>query len=84
MLSFMEDSEMETIFHVYYTDKKSELYLLDDWGEAGDGTVSKWVQTLKTTGVGDRTANCLPICNFECSNLAWSGKGVISSIILKL
>ena len=61
---------MHTILRVYYTDLKNEVYLLDDWGASADGKVSKWVQTLTTKGSGNGKVNRLPICNFECDNLA--------------
>ena len=39
----MEDNGMDAVFRVYNSDLKTEVYLLDYWGEAEDGKVSNWV-----------------------------------------
>ena len=57
----MEDNVMGTVFHVYDPYIKNKVYLLDEWGSAKDGKVSKWVQTLTIKGVGDRKGKCVPI-----------------------
>ena len=75
---------MENVFRVYDPDLKYEVYLLDDWGAAEDGKVSKWVQTLTTTGVGYRTGNFLPVYKSNCDNIAWSRKAVLASIRIEL
>ena len=75
---------MVTVFHVYYPYLKTEIYLLDDWVVAEDEKISKWVQTLTTKGVGDRKVNSLPVCNFDCGNLFWSRKDILTSITLEL
>ena len=51
--SYMEDNGMNTAFRVYDPDLKYEVYLLYDWVSDEYGKVSKWYQTLTTTGVGD-------------------------------
>ena len=63
---------------------KTAVYILHNWDTAEDGKFFKWVQTLTTTGVGDVERNCLPICNFDCDNVTWSGKSVLTSINLDL
>ena len=63
--SYTENNGMETIFRIYDPYLKTGVYLLDDWGAAKDGKVSKWVQTLTTTGVRYVQVNCLPIFNFD-------------------
>ena len=80
----MEDNGMDTIFRVYNPYLKTEVYLLDDWGSEKYGKISKWVQTLTITGIGDRKGNCLPVCNFNYNNIAWIRKAVLTSIILEL
>ena len=42
IMSYMEKNEMDTVFCVYIPDLNTEVYLLDDWGEAKDGKVYKW------------------------------------------
>ena len=83
-MSYMEDNGMYTVFLVYDPDIKTEIYLLDDWGADEDGKVSEWVQTLTTRGVGYGKGNYLPICNFDCDNIAWIRKSVLVSITLEL
>ena len=80
----MEDNGMYTNFRVYDQYLKTEFYLLYDWVSAKYGKVSKWVQTLTTTGVGNGNVKFLPICNLDCDNLAWSGKAVIAAIVLDI
>ena len=63
--SYTENNGMETIFRIYDPYLKTGVYFLDDWGAAKDGKVSKWVQTLTTTGVRYVQVNCLPIFNFD-------------------
>ena len=57
----MEDNRMDTVFCVYNTDLKYEVYLLDDRGAAEYGKVSKWVQNFTTTRVGEGTGIFLPV-----------------------
>ena len=68
----MKDNEMETIFCVYDPDIKTKFYLLYDWRAAEDRKVLKWFQTLTPMGFENGKVNCLPICNFDCNNLAWN------------
>ena len=63
--SYTENNGMETIFRIYDPYLKTGVYLLDEWDAAKDGKVSKWVQTLTTTGVRYVQVNCLPIFNFD-------------------
>ena len=74
---------MDTVFRVYDT-FKTEVYLLDDWVAAEDGKIYKWFQTFTTTEGGDINGHLLPVCNFDCSNLAWSENSVLASITLDL
>ena len=62
---YTEDTGMDTVFCVYDTDLKTEVYLLDEWGASEDRKASKWVQTLTTMGVGAGKLNCLSIYNFD-------------------
>ena len=80
----MEDNVMFTVFHVYYPDLKTEIYLLDYWVVAEDEKISKWVQTLTNTGVGDRKVKFLPVCKLDCGNIAWSRKDMLTSITIEL
>ena len=73
---------MYNFFHIYDPDLKNDVYLLDYWGAAEDGKVSKWIQTLTTVGVGGVNVNFLPVCNFEFNNLACGGKAVLNSIMI--
>ena len=82
--SYMRHNGIYTVFHVYDTYLKTEVYLLNDWGVSEYGKVSKWVQNPTNTGVGDGKVNCLPICNFDFKNLAWSGKSVLAPITLEI
>ena len=75
---------MDAVFRVYDPDLMSKFCLLGGCGAAEDRKVSKWVQTLTTTGVGGVTLNFLPVSNSECNNLAWVGNYVLASIALKL
>ena len=75
---------MGRIFYVYYKYLKYEVYLLDDWGEAKDGRVSKWVQTITTMGVEGGSGNFLLVCNIDCKNIAWTRKNVLVSIMIEL
>ena len=80
----MEDNGMETAFRVYNPDLKTEVYLLDNWGSAEDGKVSKWVQTLTTMGFGYVKGNCLPVGNFNFNNPPGNGKAALVSITLEI
>ena len=75
---------MDTVFRVYNPDLKTEFYLLYDRGAAEDGKVSKLFQTFTTTGVGNGKLNCLPICNFDCDNINWGWKAMLTSITIDL
>ena len=82
--SYMEDNLMDTIFRVYNPYPKTKVYHLDYLGKFKDKKVSKWFQTLKNMGVGDGKEKFLPICNFDCDNLTWSGKSVLACIMLDI
>ena len=75
---------MYAVSQVYNTDINTKFYLIYDWEGAEYGKVSKWFQTLTTTVAGDRKVNCLPMYNFDCNNLVWSGNSVVTSITLEL
>ena len=49
---YMEYNGMDTVFLVYDPYLNTEVYLMDEWGAAEDGKVSKWVQNLTNTGFG--------------------------------
>ena len=75
---------MDTGFWVYNPVCKTEVYLLDELEAAKEEKVFKCVHTLTTKMVGHWTGNYLPVCNFDCENLSWSGKFVIVYIMLVL
>ena len=56
---------MYTAFHAYDLYLKNEVYLLDLMVAVEDGKITKWVQTLKTIGVGDGKVICVPVYNFD-------------------
>ena len=75
---------MDTVFCFYNEDPNTKVYLLDEWRVDKYGKVSKWVQTVTTTGVGGRKINFLPICNFAHNNISWVGKSVLTSITIEI
>ena len=80
----MEINGMDTVFRVYNPNLITKVYLLDEWGSVKDNKIFKWVQNLSSMEVGDRKESFLTICSFNCNNIAWSGKSVLTSIILNL
>ncbi len=77
MRLYMEDRDMDTVFHVWNQSTEEEIYLLDDWGKATKARAIAWTRSLLTTGVGDSE-----VCEWDRDNLRWSGRAVLASITL--
>ena len=81
--SHMYDNGMDTVFHVYNPDLNSKVYIIDDWGLAEDGKVSKWFQTLRTTGGCQWKSKFSPDMQLQLQQ-SWSGKSALASIMLEM
>ena len=81
--SYMEERGLDTVFYVYNELTQSKTYLLTDWGSASPAKIEVWVATLHA-GVPSIDKTLLPVCNYDLSNLKWSGKAILNSVTLPL
>jgi len=82
---YCEERGLDTVFRIKI-DAAKEVYLLEEWGMAEVDTATEWVTELKD-GVLDHSksdgSRCA-ICQYDLSNLSWSGKALLNSIDLDL
>jgi hypothetical protein len=81
--AYIEQCGMDTVFRVYDPIKKTESYLLEDWGATSESKIFTWVTALKS-GILNADGTSVPVCTFDEDNLAWSGSAILASIKIEL
>jgi hypothetical protein len=86
---YCEERGLDSVFRIRLD--SGEVYLLEEWGQTTLEGLTLWISDLKRgvpkypiTRSTDGTIERLAVCQYDISNLQWSGKAVLNSIDMDL